>query len=110
MQSILGALKDFPVCFVSSGPREFRGAGTIANFHQIALGKRSVRETEQLVAKVLNTDPIATRLITNQLYVKSAGQAQFIRFMLEAFYRPLLENAGSDVVGELDLQRKRVSG
>ena len=110
LQSILGALKEFPVCFVSSGPREFRGAGTIANFHQIALGKRSVRETEQLVAKVLDTDPIATRLITNQLYVKSAGQAQFIRFMLEAFYRPLLENAGSDVVGELDLQRKRVSG
>lgn len=110
LQETLGAQKDFPVCFVSSGSREFNVAGRIANFHQIVVGKRSVRETEQLVAKVLATDAITTRLMTNQLYVKSAGQAQLIRFMLEAFYRPLLENAGSDVIGEMDLQRKRVSG
>ncbi len=77
----------------------------VLDFDQtVLLPKLSVKEVEERVRKYFSTDPFNARLITNQCYLKSRGNPQRIRFMLEGLYRPLLEESES---GTLDIRKLR---
>lgn len=112
MQLLFKVLKfsrDLPLILLTTGERDADNAfGSAAEYH-LSIGKRSVRETEKLVRQHLQTSEINTRLITNQLYIKSEGNIRKIGFMAEAFYRTLLNEDG-DLLATLDIHRNRVSG
>ncbi|RMH95195.1 MAG: ATP-binding protein, partial [Calditrichaeota bacterium] len=79
-----------------------------ADAHPIRLSRLSVQETEQLVARYLGTSPLNARLITNHLHIKSGGNRRTILFLLEAYYRPLLEELGETPIGGPSLRRLRI--
>ena len=67
--------------------------------------------SEKLVAAQFKLDMASARFITNHLYIKSNGNPRNIRFMLEAYYRSLLDTAGrKKILDNKALQQKRVSG
>lgn len=88
-----------PVGIITTGAAEPPAADIDPDHVHIPLDKLSVRATERLVLAQTGTSPLNARLITNGLYVKSGGNVRRIRFMLAAFFQPLL---GSDPQAALD--------
>lgn len=88
---VLNYCRDLPLVVLSSGSKSTEVLFPEVTVENIFINKRSVRETERIVAAHLRTEPMSSRLITNQLYIKSGGHFQKILFMLEAYYRPLLK-------------------
>ncbi len=81
----------------------------VLNFeHTVLLPKLSLKEVEERIREYFDTDPFNARLITNQCYLKSRGNPQRIRFMLEGLYRPLLEEGESGPLDVRKLQKIRV--
>ena len=100
--------EQLPLILLSSAASDIQFAGNAGHRHNIAVGKRSVRETEKLVAAHLQVNTIAARLITNQVYVKSGGNQRKIRFMLEAFYRRLVSDSDADLASQLDARGQEI--
>ena len=104
-------IKNAPIRVFSSGSRANADFESPPFFENLWIKKRSVREVEKLIAAQFKTDMVSARLITNHLYIKSNGNLRNIRFMLEAFYRPLLDAIGRNkILDNKALQQKRVSG
>lgn len=94
---------ELPLLILSSGGKE----APLQNYrlHNVQVEKLSVREAEALVAEHLATHPVNARLITNHLYLKSRGNARAIKWMLEAFYRPLLPGNPQELLEAAVLQK-----
>lgn len=92
-----------PLLALSSGKQE----APPRNFplHNLHVEKLSVREAEALVAEHLAAHPVNARLITNHLYLKSRGNARAVKWMLEAFYRPLLPGDPQQLLEAAALQK-----
>lgn len=93
---------ELPLLILSGGAQE---APRHHPAHNIHIEKLSVREAEALVAEHLAAHPINARLISNHLYLKSRGNARAIKWMLEAFYRPLLPGDPQQLLEAAALQK-----
>ncbi len=97
---------ELPLLILSGGAQE---APRHHPAHNIHIEKLSVREAEALVAEHLAAHPINARLISNHLYLKSRGNARAIKWMLEAFYRPLLPGDPQRLLEAAALQKVSLS-
>lgn len=91
---VLDYAAHLPLLVLTSGSKSTDASPPGIAAENIFINKRSVRETERIVAEHFRTEPMSSRLVTNQLYIKSSGNFQKILFMLEAYYRPLLKPGG----------------
>lgn len=95
--------RELPLLILSSGKQETPPHNH--SLHNLHLEKLSVREAEALATEHLAAHPINARLITNHLYLKSRGNARAIKWMLEAFYRPLLPGDPQQLLEGAALQK-----
>ncbi len=91
---VLDYAAHLPLVVLTSGSAAAEASPPGIAAENIFINKRSVRETERIVAEHFRTEPMSSRLITNHLYIKSSGNFQKILFMLEAYYRPLIKPGG----------------
>lgn len=97
-----------PLLIISSGKKE-ADLNTAYSLHNIHLQKLSVKETEKVILSQLQANIVNARVITNHLYIKSGGNLRNIKFMAEAFYRPLLAADSAKIVDSAALGKTPVS-
>lgn len=101
-------VRKFPLLIISSGGNE-ADVDTHYKIHNIHLEKLSLRETEKVIVEHLRTNPVNARVITNHIYTKSHGNLRDVKFMVEAYYRPLLSDEKERVIDSATLNRTVVS-
>jgi hypothetical protein len=110
MLKFLDWLNRLPLIIITTGSVPLTRYEALTTDLQIKMIHRNVREVEKLVNVQLNTDSVSTRLITNQLLIKSGGNIPKIKVMLEAYYRPFLQAKGKKYSIPNDiLQQMRIS-
>ena len=110
MRKFLDWLNRLPLIIITTGSVPLTRYEALTTELQIKMMHRNVREVEKLVNIQLNTDTVTTRLITNQLLIKSGGNIAKIKVMLEAYYRPHLQTKGKKHFIPNDmLQQMRIS-
>lgn len=105
---IIGSLRALPVLIMTSGIAEI-GLTGFADQTIVTPGKLSVKEAQHIVARQLRTGKINSQLITNTLYIKSGGQEERLRFMVEGYGRPIISDRSEEVVSREHIQSLRAS-
>ena len=79
----------------------FREFGPCKRF---ILEKLSIQTTEKCIQEFFQTSPLNARLITNHLYLKTAGIPLKIRFLTNTVYKSVLESTDDEVINIQRLQ------
>jgi len=85
----------------------FREFGPCKRF---TLEKLSIQTTEKYIQEFFRTSPLNARLITNHLYLKTAGIPLKIRFLTNTVYKSVLESTDDEVINIQKLQKIKISG
>ena len=85
----------------------FREFGPCKRF---ILEKLSIQTTEKCIQEFFQTSPLNARLITNHLYLKTAGIPLKIRFLTNTVYKSVLGSTDDEVINIQKLQKIKISG